>query len=154
MGFEVTAGSADLASVRRALRKVGDTGLGRQLAAGLSRAARPLGPAIRAEVPKAMPSGYAPVLSKSLRFRTAVKSTKSTARLTYRVYGDGRREKRDVPTLNRGRLRHPVYGRRSVWAEQRVRSGFVDRPVDRMVPDVVREMQAVVDQVAAQITKG
>lgn len=155
MGFEVRVGTADLTSVRRALKQVGDVGLGKQLARGLSRAARPLGPAIRAEVPRAMPSGYAPVLSKSLRFRTAVNSTKQTARLVFRVYGDGRREKRDVPTLNRGVLRHPVYGKRGAgWVAQRVRSGFVDRPADRMGPDISREMQGVVDYVADQITKG
>lgn len=148
-------GSADLAQVRRALKQVGDKGLGKQLAAGLSRAARPLGPAIRAEVPRAMPSGYAPVLAKSLRFRTAVKSARTTARVTVRVYGDGQREKRDVPALNRGTLRHPVFGRRRKgWVAQRVRAGFVDRPADRLGPDISREMQAVVDYVAGQITQG
>ena len=147
-------GGAQLHTVRQRLREVGDQGLGKQMGRALSRAGKPLAAAVRAEVPKAMPSGYAPTLAKSLRFRTAVQESRSTARVTFRVYGDGRRDRRDVPTLNRGRLRHPVFGRRANWVDQRVRSGFVDRPVDRLAPDVAREMQAVVDYIADQIKRG
>ena len=152
MGFEVQFSSRDLASVTRALKDLGDKGLGKEMGRQLRAATRPLAKEIRAEVPKAMPSGYAPVLSKSLRFRQAVKETQQTARVTYRVYGDGRRERRDVVRLNAGVLRHPVFGRRrDSWVDQRVRKGFVDRPVDRMQPQVTRQMEAVLDYVADQL---
>lgn len=147
-------GGRDLTSVRRNLRMLGDRGLSRQLSAGLQRAAKPFAPAVRAEVPKAMPSGYAPTLSKSLRFRISSSERRGAASVVIRVYGDGKAEKRDVPALNRGVLRHPVYGRRSNWVAQKVRSGFVDRPADRLAPDIRREMNAVVDYIADQITKG
>ena len=163
------AGGADLTSVRRRLRMLGEKGLSRQMSQALQRAAKPVGPAVRAEVPKAMPSGYAPILSKSLRFRTSAAERRGSASVTIRIYGDGRKEKRDVVRLNRGELRHPVFGRtrplknharykatsmKNPWAVQRVRKGFVDRPVDRLGPDVSREMQQVVDWVADQITRG
>lgn len=116
-----------------------------------------------------MPSGYAPVLARSLRFRTQVRASHSTARVLFRVYGDGRREQRDVAALNKGTLRHPVFGRTrplkrhakhratskaNPWVPQKVRKGFVDRPADRLTPEVARQMQAVVDWVGDQIARG
>lgn len=166
MGFEVQFQSRDLASLQRALRQVGDDGLGKQMSKQLRAATRPLAKEIRAEVPKAMPSGYAPVLSKSLRFRQAIKESRSTAQVTYRVYGDGQKERRDVIRLNQGVLRHPVFGRTrplkrhaihratsmvNPWVAQKVRPGFVDRPVDRLSPQVGRQMEAVLDYVADQL---
>lgn len=167
MEVRVTGG-ADLLKVKNRLREIGDTGLGRQLSRGLVAASRPLAPDIRAEAVKVMPSGYEAVLSRSLRFRTAVRETRHTARVTYRVYGDGRSERRDVPTLNKGILRHPVYGRTrrlrhharhratsmaNPWVAQSIRPGFVDRPVDRLAPTIRREMDAVIKAVADKITR-
>jgi hypothetical protein len=152
MSFEVkVTGTAKLRQVQKRLRVVGDQGLGKQMGKALREAAKPLQPAVRRQALSAMPSGYGPILSKSLRFRTAITSSRDTADVVIRVYGQGRRERRDVPTLNRGRLRHPLYGNRNRWFEQRVRPGFVDRPADRLLPDVARQMQAVIDYVADQI---
>ncbi|MGN9802068.1 hypothetical protein [Micromonospora sp. L32] len=136
------------------LRETGNEGLGKGMAAGLRLAAAPLKPAVLAEVPRTMPSGYAPVLSRSLQFRTTVRAFKHVARATWRVYGDGRRERRDVPALNRGVLKHPTFGRRNQWVAQSVRRGFVDRPADRLAPAVRREMNVVIDKVAEKILKG
>jgi len=153
VGFEVRVSSRDLAGVHRALKQLGDKGLGKQMSKGLLAAGRPLRREIRTEIPKAMPSGYAPVLSKSLRFRQQVKTGRKDARVTIRVHADGQQERRDLPALNRGRLRHPVYGRRRhPWVNQKVRAGVVDRPIDRLAPEIRRQMNAVVDYVADQIT--
>lgn len=170
MGLSVkVTGSPQLHSLRTRLRETGDKGLGKELGRGLRRAASKFPPAVRAEVPKAMPSGYAPVLARSLRFRLSVRDSRTTSWVTYRVYGDGQKERRDVPRLNAGVLRHPVFGRTrplknharyratsmaNPWVAQKVRKGFVDRPVDRLSGDVAREMRAVVDTIANMITRG
>lgn len=152
MGFDIkVTGGSDLARVQHRLKLIADQGLGRQMGRQLRAAAAPLDPAVRREAVTAMPSGYWPTLSRSLRFRTAVRDTAYTSEVTVRVYGDGRRQKRQVPALNRGRLRHPLYGNRRHWFDQRVRPGFVDRPADRILPDAARRMQAVIDYVADQI---
>lgn len=150
------------------LRETGQEGLGKGLAAGLRLAATPLRPSVLAEVGPTMPKGYEETLSRSLTFRTTVRSFKYTARVTWRVYGDGRDERRDVPALNRGTLRHPVYGRTrrvrrhsvyratsipNPWVSQQVKAGFVDRPLRQLGPAVRREMDKVIDQVAAKITR-
>lgn len=152
MGFDVkVTGGAELRSVQNKLRAIGDKGLGKQMGKALREAAKPLKPAVRAEALASMPSGYGPVLSRSLRFRQAVKESAHTAHVTVRVYGDGRRQRRMVPNLNRGQLRHPLYGNREFWFDQAVRAGFVDRPFNRLKPGVAREMQRVIDDVAKQI---
>ncbi|HEX6968603.1 MAG TPA: hypothetical protein VF174_07325 [Micromonosporaceae bacterium] len=144
----------DLGAVRQALREVGAKGLGKQLSQGLRKAARPLVAEVRKELPTTMPSGYAPTLSRSLRHRTTVRSRRMDATVVWQLYGAGRKSNRDVAALNRGTLRHPVFGRRSRWVAQPVRPGMVDRPVDRLGPEITRQMQAVVDDIAARITRG
>lgn len=145
----------DLTTVRRNLRQIGDKGLSRQLSAGLQRAAKPFRPAVQKSAAELMPSGYGPILSKSLRYRTAVRERRGSASVQIRLYGEGKAEKRDIPAINRGTLRHPVFGRRkSPWVSQRVPAGFVDRPADRLGPAMAKEMQAVVDHVADLIKKG
>ncbi len=170
MGLNIRmTGGQKLQHVILRLKETGNEGLGKGMAAGLRIAARPLEPAVRAEVSRRMPSGYAPTLSQSLRFRTTVRSFKYVARVTWRVYGDGQKERRDVPALNRGELRHPVFGRTRAlrrhavhkatskansWVFQRIPAGFVDGPIKLLSPNVRREMDKVIDQVAAKITKG
>lgn len=152
MGVEVRmAGAAGLDKVVHDLRRLGNRGLGQQMAKGFRAATNPLRKDITAEVPKAMPSGYAPALAKSLRFRQSVQSGRTTARVLLRVHADGQRERRDLPALNQGILRHPVYGNRNRWVAQRVRRGVVDRPVDRLGPEIRRQMDAVVAYVADQL---
>lgn len=153
MAFEVRmTGTADLYSLRRALKQVGGTGLSRQMNNAFKVALKPLEAEIRGEATHLMPSGYGAILSRSLTFRLASRTAKQSTSMKLRVFGDGKRERRDVPSLNRGRLRHPVFGRRrQAWVNQRVRPGFIDKPVDRLVPSIQREMNAVIDEVAAKI---
>lgn len=155
------------------MKRISDAGLGKDLARELKAATRPLSDAIRIEAVAVAPSGYDPTLSASLRFPTAVNISRLVGLVTMRVYGDGRSERRDIPALNRGRLRHPVYGRyrrrkyatvqgRRVriaggqlipnpWVAQRIRAGFIDRPVDRLGPDLGRRMNAVIDDTLRKI---
>lgn len=154
MGLEVrVTGGRDLFAVSRALRNIGDKGLGKQMGKALQDASKELRPAIKKSAAQLMPhsGGYATVLSKSLRFRQNVQTSRIAARIVFKVHADGRKERRDVPSLNRGRLRKPLYGNRNYWYSQRVRPGFVDRPVDRLAPDIARRMNAVVDYVADQL---
>jgi hypothetical protein len=144
-------GTSELARVQHRLKLVGDTGLGKQMGKQLRAAVAEFAPAARKEALAAMPSGYGPTLSRSLNFRLRVRDTAYTSDVRIRVTGKGRKELRDVPRLNRGRLRHPLFGNRNRWYDQRVRPGFVDRPADRLLPDAAKRMQAVIDYVADQI---
>lgn len=154
MGFDVKmSGGAELFKLKTQLKQLGNAGLGKEMDRGLKAATKPLKPAIEAEIPKAMPSGYAPVLSKSMSYRLASKTKKQSTELRYRVFGDGQQERRDVPTLNKGILRSPRGRRRQTWVAQKVREGFVDKPFERLLPDVRREMNAVLKDVADRLKR-
>jgi hypothetical protein len=178
MGMEVrVTGGRDLLAVSKALKKVGDKGLGKQMGKALRDATQPLRRDIKTSAGALLPhsGGYAALMSKSLRFRQQVKETRTTARIAFKVWAVGPREERDVRAVNAGRLRHPVHGKRryikwrtrpdgtrvripdpgeprlNPWVAQKVRPGFVDRPVDRLAPDIARRMNAVVEYVADQL---
>jgi hypothetical protein len=152
MGFEVkVTGVGNVRATQRRLDAVGSKGLGKQMAAGFRRATAPFKPALQAEAVAAMPSGYGPTLSRSMRLRQAIRGSGTTAEAHLRVFAQGRSKRRALPDLNRGLLRHKLYGNPKFWYSQRVRPGVVDRPADRLIPQAVREMRAVRDYVADQI---
>ena len=75
--------------------------------------------------------------------------------LTARVYARGRKELRDVARINAGILRHPTFGRRGLgqWHDQRVRRGFVDRPVDKLADRILDESADAAMYVLEQIAR-
>jgi hypothetical protein len=124
---------------------------------GVRAEIRKLQPDIKAEAAKSLPhrGGYAVVMSRSVGARTAVKATATRITATADVSARGKTEERDVAAVNRGRLRHPVFGRRRApWKVTTVLPGFVDRPIDRAgdrIAEVVRDAR---DSVADDIVRG
>lgn len=47
-----------------------------------------------------------------------------------------RRKGHDFYSLNRGRLRHPLYGNREHWYDQTIPAGWFERPLTAMAPEV------------------
>ena len=152
MGFAVdVAGGDRLRRVQQRLKQLGDTGLGRVMGRELRAASDALRPAIRTAAGEHMPSGYGPTLSKSLLFRQAIRTARQEATVTFNTRARGKAEPRRVTALNRGIVRHPLYGNRAHWYTTPARPGFVDRPVARLQPQIRRRMDSVVAYVADQI---
>ena len=155
---------AELRYVAGLLRKAAARDLTRELRKGQRAAFRPLQKEIKAEAAATLPKrgGYNVVMSRAVK----VSVTTGTGRnaLTARVYATGKREQRDVRRVNAGILRHPTFGRRtikkkdgtvkSMWQEQRIRSGFVDRPADKLADQVLKESADAVERVLDQIARG
>jgi hypothetical protein len=77
----------------------------------------------------------------------------STPGATTRLYGRNtsvrismRKQGHDLAALNRGRLRHPLFGRRTHWYQQEIAPGFFTKPVEENA-DALR--QRVVDAINA-----
>lgn len=163
-------GADQFQALARQLRAAGAKGLGREMAAGLRKATAPITRAVDAEAGQVMPNrgGYRRALTGSLRHRTEVRTTAVRASVKVRTYADGTGSRRDVPALNKGQLRHPVYGRSrklrrgpkagsiraNPWAVTRIRAGFWDRPTARAMPAAQAEMAKVLDDVAARLARG
>jgi hypothetical protein len=101
-----------------------------------------------------MPSGYAPTLARSLKHRRTTRSGAREATVRLATYGDGKVERRDLPALNKGSLRHPVFGRRRKWTTTKVRAGFHDRAVEKAGPGAEKALLRVVDDFTDRLAKG
>lgn len=158
-------GAAELRRVAAGIRATGDKGLGRQMARALAGTSKPIGAAITAEAMRVMPEsgGYREVLTRSLRHKAAQRTAGRSAQLKLITFADGTGERRDVEALEKGVLRHPVYGRsRTVrgrrapnpWAVTRIRPGFHERGVENAGPEAEKALRAVLDDFADRLAKG
>lgn len=160
-------GAWKLYKVAADIRKAGDMDMKRELYRGLNRATKPLKEAVKMAVPTHMPSGYAPLVSRSIRVRTSIRASKAKTAITIRATAKGAREKRDLRALDRGLLRHPVFGRTRLvrkgkslvpepnpWAAQGIRPGFFTETLQDNADVVRTELVGAIDRVADQLERG
>jgi len=131
------------------LRKAAARDLVREVRSAKVNAVKPLQAEIKAEAARTLPGRYAGVMSKDVKVTTQTRGTT----LRVRVFARGRAELRDVAAVNAGILRHPLFGNRSRWFRQRVRPGFVDRPVNDLSDRVLREAAEGVGDVLQKIAR-
>lgn len=145
-------GAEKLARVAGAVQNTAPE-LRKDLLRGLRAAAKPAVKEIKAEARSTLPQrgGLAEWIAKStigLRTRTSGKSA------GLRI--EGRKSGHDLDALDRGRLRHPLFGNRRHWFQQDIKPGFFTNPIinhtDRMTLEVLRtldEFMAEVDRRAS-----
>lgn len=124
-------GNEDFLRVSAKLKALGKGGLilRRELRNELKDAAKPMGDAVRAHVEQYLPSGYAPIIAAGLTIVPTTSLRGATAGLRLTGTAKGVRRRRHIGTIDRGTLRHPVYGNPDVWVDQRVRPGFWRDPI-------------------------
>lgn len=164
MGLDIRiAGVDEVLKLARHIKATGDKGLGRQMAKALNEAVEPVKTAIAESAYKTMPSGYRATLTASLRHRRTQRTAARQASLRLTTLGEGVREQRDLVRLNRGELRHPVFGRsratargrrKNPWATTRILPGFHDRGVKDAGPEAEKRLGKVLDDYAARLAKG
>lgn len=145
----------ELRYVAGLLRKAAARDLTRELRKGQRAAVRPLQKEIKTEALATLPKrgGYNATMSKAVKVSTTTGTGRNA--MTVRVYARGKVENRDVVQVNRGILRHPVFG---VWRKKvpptRVRPGFVDRPVDKLADQILKESADAAERVLKSIARG
>lgn len=136
--------------------------LERELRDALGRSVKPMSGAIKTAAGRVMPTagGYRQTLVPALKLTPRAASS-TGIRLT--VSAKGKTDLRDVRRLDRGELRHPVFGRyrrvrgrrlENPWATTRIRPGFVTRTFDRQAGQVIEELGAAVEAVADKLAGG
>lgn len=144
----------ELRYVAGLLRKAAARDLTRELRKGQRAAVRPLQKEIKTEALATLPKrgGYNATMSKAVK----VSVTTGTGRkaMTVRVYARGKVENRDVVQVNRGILRHPVFGHRGRWTVTKVRPHFVDRPIDKLSDQILKESADAAERVLKSIARG
>jgi hypothetical protein len=142
-------GAEEFAVLARHLKEAADKDLRKELYAGMNRAVKPLRSDVKEATADFMPGNYGPVLAGSLRIRT---SRRGGANPAVRLIG--RAGRRRIDALDRGMLRHPLYGNRKFWFGQSVPPGFWTKTLERDAPRVRVELVEAIRNVAAKISAG
>jgi hypothetical protein len=146
-------GADKFGKLARALRQAGDKELRSELYRGINRSVKPLTERVKSEAPKFLPRRYAVELAKSLRVKTRRRAGRNPAiYLVGRAKTPGGKD-RDLASLNRGRLRHPLYGNRHYWYDQEVSPNWWTDPLFSGAEDVRKEVVKVIDEVAVKLAK-
>jgi len=146
-------GADKFGKLAKALREYGDKDLRRDLYAGINRAVKPLTADVKARTPMFLPNSYAVELAKSLRVKVRRRGGRDPGvKLRAVAKTKGGRE-RNLTALNRGRLRHPLYGNRSHWFNQPVRAGWWDQPLLEGSDEVRRQIVSVIDDIGNKLDR-
>lgn len=156
MTVEVDLEGADkLKEVVRALRQLGDKEFSREFYRRTNRILKPVKSAVKASPPSFLPrrGGLAAEVASSVKVSSSRKTGRRpglsiTASSNSRSGGE-----RDLESLNRGRLRHPLFGHRGHWFDQSVKPGWFDDPIVEQAPGIRQELVQVLDEMAQDIAK-
>jgi hypothetical protein len=154
VGLEVQiTGAATFTRVAAQIRAEGNKDLSRAMGRALEKVTRPVTQSIEREAGNVMPSGYKSLLTGSLRHRASRRHAGQQAQLIIRTYADGKQERRDLPSLEAGALRHPLFGRKKVWYVTSITPGFHRRGTEMAADEAESAMAAVVEDFAARLIK-
>lgn len=150
----VIKGADDFARLARDLRAIDDKELRREFYAGINRATKPLKADAKASARRDLPKrgGLNEFVAKTSLTTRSRGGQNPGVRIVARKSKKGGR-KSDVDAIDRGRLRHPVFGNRRVWVEQRVRPGWFTEPMEAGAGPVRRELLGVLDDVKRKVAK-
>jgi hypothetical protein len=165
MSLEIRiSGAARLHQLAARMRAEGRKDLIRQMGDALAKAADPLKGKIREEASAVMPAsgGYKAAFDKSLKFRVQRRGASAQSEVSLTTYASGKAERRDIRALNKGNLRHPVFGRSrpgkrkgeripNPWSVTSIRSGFWDRGTQGAADEVEQRMGEVVQEFAQKL---
>ena len=125
--------------------KGADKAVARSLRKRLREAGKPLAQGVIEDGPEGLPSGGG--LADWLRQSKGAISMTQT-KLQIRLARGG---KHDLNAINRGRLRHPLYGNRRVWVEQSVEAGTYDKAFEKHAEQALPEVERVLDDIMREI---
>jgi hypothetical protein len=144
--FDIRGGAEQLADIGKMLRQAGNKDLRRVFYRALQRSAKPLVADARENARDILPKrgGLNERVAKS-KFRTKVRAGGRNPGVRITATG------LDARLDTKGRLRHPTFGNRDLWYEQKVKSGWFTDAMERGAPHVRREMLAAMDDIAKKL---
>lgn len=144
-------GVDDLERLGRMLKETGDKELKKELLAGVRKEGKPAVKAVKDSIGDYVPQsgGAADAVRRST---IGVRTTLSGKNVGIRIRGTGR-QVQNLKRINAGFLRHPVFGNRDAWVDQRIKPGFFDEPLMKRKDDVTHGIKRVLDDIAARIER-
>jgi len=151
MARTVEDASRDLSALSRELKETGNGELRKELMRGMRDAGREIPKGIRSGVLSTMPSrgGFADLLAGSdIKQRNSLSGAYAKVRFT-----GANSAIKDVDALNRGRLRHPLFGNRAHWFNQTVPAGWFDVPIEQQQPEFLQAINRVLDDIKSKLER-
>lgn len=142
-------GTKDLEALAVRLKAAGDHGKGlkKELLKAFRDSTKDTKKKIRQSALDNLPrkGGLAKIISQS-RIST-------TTRMTGRQVGVKivAKNRHDIAKLNRGQLRHPLFGDRQIWFGQAVPMGWFDKPIREDIDNIRVELLAAMKRTASKI---
>jgi hypothetical protein len=149
--FEVT-GTQQFVKLAQALNAQGSAGRGlkKELMTAIKDAAKPMEKEVRDHVAQYLPDRYAPIISKGLVVRPSQSTRGKSVGLKLVGYAPGQSRRRQIRVIDGGTLRHPVYGNREAWVDQKVKPGFWSEPLeaarDKPAVEIRRAIQKTISK--------
>lgn len=143
-------GAEQLRALARDVRAAGDKGIRREMYRGIQRATKPLKAAAQASALEHLPAGGG-LNRRVAGARMSTRTRTGGANPGVRIVAREGKASIDLAALDRGRLRHPLYGNRRYWYLQRVPDGWWSRPMTQGADTVRRELVAALDDVRRQL---
>lgn len=152
MGADLRIEGADkLGALSDALRRYGTTELEKDLYEAITKSVVPLVGAVKESLKEYLPDRYAEAVATTLVER-AVRLAGSNPGVRLSASAKTPRgSQRDLAKLNRGLLRHPLYGNRNWWYQQDVKKGFWDEPLQDETETVRAEIVKALDRIAKEL---
>lgn len=121
----IVKGAEDLERIGKALKEVGDKQLRRDLLKAIRDATKPTREEVRQSALANLPKrgGLADQIAAS---KLSTRTRLSGRRVGVRIEA---RNAHDIRSLDRGRLRHPLFGNRDHWFQQFVLKGWFSSPL-------------------------
>lgn len=128
--------ASDFVRASKALKAAGDRELRREFNKEVRRAVRPLTPLTRAAARETLPKsgGLAEIVARAPQ-RVQIRTGRETAGVRLVVV---KRAGGAAWATNEGVVRHPVFGDRSRFVEQKVPGGWFDETLEKHAPTVAR----------------
>ena len=137
-------GTEQFGELRDALRKAGDRELEAELLTACRKAVEPVIPDVVRAAGRLPQAGGLSAAAAGARFSVRVVHQGVALLATAPV---------NLERLDRGKIRHPVWGQRDVWVAQRVKAGFWSDPVRADEPRAQAELEAAGRRIVAKVDK-
>jgi hypothetical protein len=144
-----TVDSSDFARAAAALRESGDVGLRRRVGAELRAIGKPVGRAVIADAAPRLPRrGGLSARVAAARVGQTNATTGRSPRVTVNL---STREGYALGPMDRGQLRHPIFGHKKRWVTQRLDPGAFTEPFEEQAPRAQAAMLRALERVAADV---